>query len=469
MKKPFYTLIILFITSAIHAQSVGIGTNTPDASALLHLQSNTKGFLVPVMATSERLAIPTPAYGLQVYDYEKKSIWMYSTGGWVEMVTTSTNFWLENGFDIYRSTGNVGIGIMTPVEKLQVHNSLANTNSLRITNATTGSTITDGLSLESNNLNAGLMNYENGLLSIGTNNNNVLHITANGKVGIDVTNPVAKFQIAGRGISSPLSPAILIVDSLANSGGALRFRQAGNTTGIFLSEYSGNSFNHEQYLDVRSDSQYIATFRGNGYVGIRNTAPLYPLDVSGDFNTSGRIRINGNPGIAGQVLTSNGTAAPVWKNTSYENDIRFSFNFTQINATANSDSLNFNWATPNYNLNPSMVAAVAGNVSRIRINKTGLYHFSGSISATHLNIAATSNPPWAAISYSLDNNDFGIESSPTHAVAALPDDDFTKTFQFSINIYITAGQTIKFKRSVITYAGGSHSTSGYVNGYLVSE
>src|SRR6185369_14521112 len=39
-----------------------------DPSAILELQSSTKGFLPPKMTTTERLAIVSPASGLMVYD-----------------------------------------------------------------------------------------------------------------------------------------------------------------------------------------------------------------------------------------------------------------------------------------------------------------------------------------------------------------------------------------------------------------
>jgi hypothetical protein len=46
---------------------VGIGTVTPDASAILDLESGTKGFLPPRMTLAQINAIATPAEGLIVY------------------------------------------------------------------------------------------------------------------------------------------------------------------------------------------------------------------------------------------------------------------------------------------------------------------------------------------------------------------------------------------------------------------
>ena len=48
--------------------SLGLGTITPDASALLDVNSTTKGFLPPRMTTAQRAAISSPAKGLIIYN-----------------------------------------------------------------------------------------------------------------------------------------------------------------------------------------------------------------------------------------------------------------------------------------------------------------------------------------------------------------------------------------------------------------
>ena len=128
-------------------------------------------------------------------------------------------------------------------------------------------------------------------------------------VGIGTTTPAAKLQINHL---SNTGPGIQLVDSAVSGGGHLRFRNINNSVGINLSSYTTSNYNKDQYLDITSDSVFLTTFRGNGNVGIRNSNPLYPLDVLGDVNTTGTIRLNGNGGADGQVLRSNGDGTMTW-------------------------------------------------------------------------------------------------------------------------------------------------------------
>ena len=69
MKKTATLIMALFTLTLmkIDAQSVGIGTSNPDTSAILHLESGSKGFLLPRMKGSSRLGINNPASGLILY------------------------------------------------------------------------------------------------------------------------------------------------------------------------------------------------------------------------------------------------------------------------------------------------------------------------------------------------------------------------------------------------------------------
>lgn len=62
--------------------NVGVGTATPDSSAILHLQSTRKGFLPPVMRESEREAIDSPAPGLMIFNSDTRRINVFDGDNW---------------------------------------------------------------------------------------------------------------------------------------------------------------------------------------------------------------------------------------------------------------------------------------------------------------------------------------------------------------------------------------------------
>jgi hypothetical protein len=70
--KVFIVLGIMFLFSkAIYSQNnVGIGTTTPDPSAILDLSTTSQGFLVPRLITPQMLSIKNPQAGLLIYNID---------------------------------------------------------------------------------------------------------------------------------------------------------------------------------------------------------------------------------------------------------------------------------------------------------------------------------------------------------------------------------------------------------------
>ena len=81
IKKIGAVLFLIAVHTVVLAQSVGIGTTTPNASAQLDVSSTAKGMLVPRMTTAQRTAIASPAKGLLVFDNGTSSFWFYSGTG----------------------------------------------------------------------------------------------------------------------------------------------------------------------------------------------------------------------------------------------------------------------------------------------------------------------------------------------------------------------------------------------------
>ena len=89
MRNLQLIFVSLFLAISFSSFSqVGIGTDSPDASAALDITSTTGGFLMPRMTNAERLNISEPAAGLMVYvtDFDGGTIMIYEGTKWKEFL-----------------------------------------------------------------------------------------------------------------------------------------------------------------------------------------------------------------------------------------------------------------------------------------------------------------------------------------------------------------------------------------------
>lgn len=105
MNVKLLALVMLLLCAGIAAaQNVGIGTNTPNASALLDISSTTKGVLVPRMTTAQRTAVVSPVKGLLVFDTDTNGFWFYDGTAWNDLLS-STEIIKQNG--VVRNSTNI--------------------------------------------------------------------------------------------------------------------------------------------------------------------------------------------------------------------------------------------------------------------------------------------------------------------------------------------------------------------------
>lgn len=106
MKKIKHIIAILFciISIALKAQNVGIGTLTPNTSALLELQSTNKGLLLPRVADTN--AVNSPAKGLVIFSNASNSLWVYNGANWQSATggAATDALWEANGDSIAFTT-----------------------------------------------------------------------------------------------------------------------------------------------------------------------------------------------------------------------------------------------------------------------------------------------------------------------------------------------------------------------------
>jgi hypothetical protein len=82
-----FACIAVSIAQAQNGVSVNTTGNAPDPSAMLDIQSDSKGVLIPRLTTDQRdnMNNPAPAIGLLVYDTNYNSFWYYNGLIWVNL------------------------------------------------------------------------------------------------------------------------------------------------------------------------------------------------------------------------------------------------------------------------------------------------------------------------------------------------------------------------------------------------
>ena len=145
--KPTTLFIAIFIlASNLFAQNnVGIGTNTPDASALLELSSTSLGLLIPrVQLDDANTAAPitSPAEGLLIYNEtgsEAHGFWYWDGSQWIQ-VGAGSSISCNTLEEAYNCNGN-GVGRTIATDYGAVTLNLSNTTNGAVAlqvNSTTG-------------------------------------------------------------------------------------------------------------------------------------------------------------------------------------------------------------------------------------------------------------------------------------------------------------------------------------------
>lgn len=147
---------------------VGIGTTTPDPSALLEIQSTNSGLLIPRLSLTQRNAIVNPATGLLIYQTGTGSTFYFYNGtNWVPLL--DPNFWSivgngntnptanflgtsdgqdfvvrANNTEVFRitATGSVAIGTQTTQNLIHTESTSAPAIAINDGNQVTGNILT---------------------------------------------------------------------------------------------------------------------------------------------------------------------------------------------------------------------------------------------------------------------------------------------------------------------------------------
>ena len=160
-----YIVLFFFgLYSVFSVAQIGVGTTSPVSSSALHVESTSQGVLIPRMNQAQRNAIASPATGLLIYQTDVSQGFYYFDGA------------------VWRTFG-AGSGWMYS----------GNTGTNDATNI--------------------LGTTDNQDFVVGTNNSEIIRVSANGNVGFNTTTPSTKLHV----ISPVYNPAVLFDDSFEDS------------------------------------------------------------------------------------------------------------------------------------------------------------------------------------------------------------------------------------------------------------
>ncbi len=297
--RTLLLILLAFFSVEILAQSVGIGTTTPNTNAILDVNSTTKGLLVPRMTTAQRTAIAGVA-GLVVYDSDFREFYHHDGLGWRKILnniiwnSSSTRNW------IYNSSDSIGLGTSSPDEKLHilsgkiyVQDNRANNSPHVIFDAPAVDYKEGGLQWKRSGDTMAALNYVANpnvpnYLRLSVSNNGTgadMIINSNGNTGLGVVEPLVKLhlrQFDGTELLRLDAENPLI--QLRRYIGIASYQDVGfiQTSGDNI-RIGTNSSNSLGKFVVRTDGVDRMFVDGNGNVciGTQTVATGYKLNIAG--------------------------------------------------------------------------------------------------------------------------------------------------------------------------------------------
>ena len=324
--KYFFLLLVLTISIfVVNAQTVGIGTTSPNTNAILDLNSTNKGLLVPRLTTAQRTSMPAVT-GMVVFDTDLKVLYHHDGSSWRQVLNNLVWTASASRSWVYNNTDSIAIGINAPNYKLHVHggsifvrDTRAGMNPHVIFDVPAVDYKEGGLQfIRSGTDTLAAINYvadpnyanyiRIGMSNAGTNPD--LTVNSDGQVGLGTINPQGKLHI---GSSSGNSIYINDSDGIIqfaepNIGGSIdrTFIQL-NSADMRLGTNSGNAAG---YFIVRTNGGDRVFVDGQGDMGIGQAVPITKLHIDGGqdagltSNTNGYI-MNGDGSGANLIIDNN--------------------------------------------------------------------------------------------------------------------------------------------------------------------
>jgi hypothetical protein len=415
MKQLFLFSICVAIYCMSNAQNnVGIGTQTPHASAALEVSSTTRGLLAPRMTTAQRNAIASPAKGLLVYDSDLNGLYHYNGSSWAAVGGSGGGFSLPfeanvnlnvPTFQIQNAgSGDVlflGAGAGSAINAYNTGNaaaiSVSATNGFGVYAQSFNSIPVFALSnnvantlpaMRANNTGGGV-----GLHATASNNNGILGVSsaanrsgvrgeATGTNGIGVYGETTSNN--GAGVAG-FNAGGIGVQGVSNNGNGVYGETQSGLAAVY-GEHKGTAGSGVRGVAHHADGRGVSGQSANGTgvsgysnsgVGVMATSPTgYALETSGKLKIAGG---NTNP-AAGAVLTSvDASGNAVWANTPKVGFKAFSVSSGHEDLPEKS-ARRIQYGTESFDLSNNYAlltsgATPTGNSSVFTAPVSGVYHF----------------------------------------------------------------------------------------------
>jgi len=365
MKYLLSVLLSALFANAIAQNNVGIGTTTPNASAVLDVSSTTRGLLPPRMTAVQRNAInpALSARGLLVFDTDSSAFMFWNGMVWAKMGTSSVagNQWTNDGLNMYNgNTGAIGIGVNDPVFQLDI------AGRIRIRNTGDGNT-SAGLWFNKNfntGSNAFIGNRDDSTVGFYGNDGigwGLMMNTKTGRVGIDNSTPNAPLQF-----SNAVQNRKIVLFEEANNDH--QFYGFGINSGALRYQTNSVFGDHVFFSGINStSSSELMRIKGNGNVGIGTVSPNSfghggnnrILDITN--NTSSGANVQSHVVLSG-TGTSGGMGGITWANYQLLGELRTGYIGNEFEANSSIPNTALTFSTRSTGLFERMRISSAGNV-----------------------------------------------------------------------------------------------------------